>query len=369
MIIMHIKYLLILSIIATGLLGSSACVDIEGPQMQPVSESDILSRLTVGVEAIMMMKGDTLPLTLTATAMDGSIIEIDPTNIVWKSVDPGQVSVDTLGRLIGRMATVLPVHITASYTHNIVTMIDTVSVYVTQDRIEASSIKIVVLDSNRIGANAILGLPRVRIDLYEDGDLTQRGSQIPIQVPAQIKAQFLGAGGPNGEPVYEINNNLSYIGKFWVKSSVNLFGVKVLDSVEFEGLYPAALSRFGLSTNFLTGEVIPLSRGFNEKLYIQPCAFVVVLNAMFGRGPIDWVFSDSLANDDGCATVDNAILQEALSTPIGQSRIGGNVNGISSLMLGVRRSSTVGIVSVYVHDSESGERLPYELRYTVVGNR
>lgn len=367
--IYYARYFLLPSIITTILLCFSACVDIQGPQVQPISEGDILSGLSVGFEAVMMVKGDTVPLTLTATAMDGSAIEIDPTKIKWKTVDPGQVSIDTLGRLIGKTTTALPVNVTASYTHNIVTKIDTVSVYVTESRLNASSIRLVVLDSNRVGARAIFGYPRVRIDLYNDGSLIQRGSSVPVQLPLQVKARFVENGGPNGEPVYEIDNDLSYLGKFWIKSSVNLFGTKVADSVEFEGLYPAAFKIIptgGLSCK----EFCAWSRGFSEKILVQPCALIVIENFVVLGGSLDILFSDSSNLGGECKPIEEDALKEGLkrfgtTLPVGQSIIRGNILGMRPYTAGVRRTRTFGEVYIGARSTETKNVYPFEVRYQI----
>src|SRR5690606_5210360 len=114
---------------------------------------------------------------------------------------------------------------------------DTVSVYVTENRIDANEIKLVVIDSTRTGGYGTGGLPRVRVDLYKNGSLVEKGSSIPLQVDLPVTAIPDNTGGPDAEPVYRIRNDKLFIGYFWVRSSLNLYGNEVRDSVRFQGLH------------------------------------------------------------------------------------------------------------------------------------
>lgn len=347
----------------------TGCMDIQGPKTPDIASSDVLSNVSLGSTSVMIAKGDSLQLRALAMAMDSSIIEMSGNKFSWKSVDPSLVHIDSVGKIIGRTTTVVPVDIIVSLTYGPVTKADTVSVHVTETKINATSIKIELLDSNRVGAFPLLGYPRVSLDLYDGDVLIEKGVKLPVEVASPLQANPVLNEGPEGKYIYEINNDKGYIGRFWVKSSVNFYGNIIADSLEFWGLYPAAIKSIPVLLNFATGTTNPHASGFiDSRVNVQPCAFIIVTMAHFG-GPIDAVFSDSSASDNECQAIESADLNKDLLNrvnslgSVSQIKTGSNLTGLSAITLGLRRSSTKGKIDVYIRNSATKERYPVEVRY------
>ncbi len=359
-------------ILCVLILLSAACVDLQGPELAPLKPEDVLADVSVGSDAVMIKIGDTLKLTATALAMNGAPIDIDNDNLIWNTVDPSQVQIDSKGSLIARATTVTPVNITVSYKYGPVTMVDTVAVTVTAAKLDVTDLKLVSLDSNRVGALAALGYPRVRAELYNGNNLVEKGARLPITVRYPVKVNLVLNGGPDGEHIYKVNNDLGFLGKFWVRSSVNLYGQIVSDSIEFLGLYPAVLSGMMVGSNFLTGEITPFARGYGgDRVNVQPCALIIVGHLDFFHGPADAVFSDSASQGDDCDPVSMSDLQEGLKSigqtfAVNQFVTGGNFYGLSYFSIGVRRSSGIGTVEVYARNSATKQRYPIEIRYNSI---
>lgn len=340
-----------------------ACVDIQGPAPQPLPTNQVISELQIGSSAAMIEVGDTVQLTVRAVAMDESEIAVDPSMIRWGSSDSSQVYVDSLGRVIGKVQSTIPVTISAAYRHVLTTKFDTVQVYVTENRINATSVRIVVLDSNRVGANPLFGYPRIRTDLYRGDTLVLVGAQIPISATQPVVLIGAPNGGPDGEPVYFVSNDKSRLGKFWITTSVNLYGNEVRDSIEFTGTYPIIAPAIQVVTG-QAGGIQPDTLAPDEPIQnVAPCGIVVIFS--LAMVPIDIVFSDSTASSVGC----DPIAPESLlgfGFPVHGDFIGGNVMTMPPFSVAVRRSNTTGTISYYVRDAITKERLPVSRYYRAI---
>jgi hypothetical protein len=343
------------SVLFLGLL--AACVDIQGPAMEQLPPSDILAEVRIRSNAIMIEEGDSLQVEFDLIAMNNDRIPLDPNNIKWESRESQIVSVSPTGMIYGRSVSSAPVFVIVEYVHKYVTKRDTVSVYVTDGRIDANGIKLVALDSNRIGGIGFNGAPRVRIDLYKDGTLVQKGALIPIQIDPPAKATADAMGGPDNEPVYRITNQDLLIGKFWIRSSLNLYGNEVNDSILFTGLYSdfvlPAITALTVAPN--SGLPVPLLDTVPINTY-QVCAINLILN--LSMETVDVIFSDSTASPTGCAPGDPAILS-AIGLPAYGDFIGGNVLSLPPFMGAIRRSNTTGVIVFRIRKSSTKEELPW----------
>jgi hypothetical protein len=353
-----LKQLLTMGLLAATVGG---CVDVKGPVPKPLGSSDVLAAVEITAPAVMMVLSDTVQLGIRAIAMDNSEIPVDPMRIQWKSLDSSQVYVDSLGRVIGRVQSTIAVDIIATYRHERTTKADTIPVYVTATKLDATSIRLVAVDSTRVGTNAFT-FPRIRVDLYRGDTLVMQGAQIPITAPKPVTITYSAFGGPNLEPVFSVDNK-SYLGKFWIKAAAQLYGNLVADSIEFRGIYPAAAWSMWVVAdqdgNFVANEMSPDMPIPNA----QPCAIVAVI--LFAMTPIDIVFSDSTASSTGCEPIPLDWFEE-VGLPPGNDIIGGNVLNLQPFSIAIRRSNTQGQISLYLRDAITKERIPISYRFNQV---
>lgn len=336
---------------------------MEGPGLVSLRPEETVSQIMLNSDFVMMQLGDTLSLSVKVTAIDRSELPVDLEKIVWVSQDSSQVEVSRYGQLKAKVASNLPVRVIVSYKENLNTVLDTVQVYVTQNRLVGSNIKLIVLDSNRVGGApsfVMLGHPRLRVDIFDNSEnLVVKGASIPISTPAQVTSLFNPTGGDDNEPVYNIMNDAVKKGSFWVKSSVNLYGVPVVDSAKFIGLYPVTIGTF-LFGNFIgedgDGSIVPRIQDTTKLApQIQPCGVFAITNST--TKPFDVVFSDSLSIGT-CNELDSNLF--------GVKVVGGNILGLAPSMRGIRRVRTVGTVDYYLRDAVTKERLPVSGRYESV---
>ncbi len=335
----------------------SACVDIQGPMPEPLAPSEVIADLRITSRAVMMAVGDTVQLTTQATAMDESAIPVDPRAVRWKSLDSVQVYVDTLGRVIGRKPSSVPVSVIASYRVALTTKSDTIPVYVTVGSIDASKLTLVAVDSTRVGAGSAMGRPRVRADLYRGNTLVSKGSFIPISVPAPVTISYSAIGGNDGEPVYMLNNDKSRLGKFWVRASVNLYGTEVSDSIEFTGIYPALIEIAFWLTDMPDGSIGNFGT-VATKFNLQPCGVLQV--RMLSAVLVDMVFSDSLAESSACGPIPQSVLTSIETNayvPMFGNFVGANINGFPSFTIALRRSNTEGEIIYFLRETATQKRL------------
>lgn len=337
----------------------SACIDIEGPVSKPLAPDEILASVKINRSAVMMQIEDTLDLDIVATALNNTTISVDPANLRWTSREPSQVAVDSLGRIVGLAETEVAVEIIASYTHERTTKADTIPIVVTATRLEATGIKLVAVDSNKVGVDGLLQ-PRVRVDLYQGETLIMKGVQVPLRAPKPVVLTFSLFGGPEEEPVYSVDNR-GFVGKFWINASTDLYGVAVADSLEFTGIYSAGAAGLWIMTDE-NGNFLPNEMSIDQPPPIaQPCALVILM--MFTERNLDIVFSDSTAPSDGCGPIPQNALDIISFVPLGLNMVGGNLLNTPPYSVVVRRSNTRGVVSFYARDAVTKERLPIFRRF------
>lgn len=346
-------------LLSSAMIWTAACVDIEGPKNEALSPNDVLAKIKIRSEAIMIAKGDSHRINFDLIAMNNDTIAYDPKMITWTSSGEHIVSVNQDGVLYGRQESGSAINVIVKYLHKRVTKVDTVSVYVTEGKIDANAIRLISLDSNRVGGNALTGVPRVRIDLYKDGDRVRKGAVIPLQVTSPIKAVVDQTGGPDGEPVYRISNDNLLIGKFWIRSSINLYGTQLRDSLSFTGLYAGyAIAPVNLPPDDYDGPV-PLLDTIPPLLY-QVCVAYVIMS--IASEPVDILFSDSTASSSDCEPTPAAEYPN-LGFPLYGEFIGGNVMNLPPFMAAVRKSRTAGIVRYNVRKSSTGKDVPWMTKH------
>lgn len=329
----------------------TGCVDIVGPDPQPVATNDIFTDFSFTTDAMFIRQDDTLQVAVQAFAINQSVIPINTKNVRWSSEDSSRVYIDTLGQLIGRSVGQLPVVVEARYTHGAVTRTAYMDVYVTAGAFSATSVKMTLLDSARVGANGGSQLPRVQVNLYDNNTIVQSDLRLPIKVPSPLFTSYSPEGGPDKTPAYSIGSSGGYFGRFPVKVSINLYGVEVHDSLEFTGIYP-----YQIASLFVGDDTDGGVTGLEEELQlaVQPCAVIPIVVTV--TRPIDLVFSDSLAPSTGCDSLPSAALA---SLPGSTQYVGGNVTNIlpDGFQVIIRRSNTEGRIEIYVRDHITKEKL------------
>ncbi len=337
-----------------------ACVDIEGPEMETLGPGQILSRVEFPTSAVMIAKGDSHRIDLGIYAMNRESIPYNPDSIRWSSAEATVVKVTEAGVLYGLKVSDGPVLVTATYRHKYVTMTDSLSVYVTDEAIDANRIRLVSLDSSRIDYVAMYGYPRVRIDLFKGDTLVEKGALLPIAVDAPADATIDYTGGPDQEPVYRIRNTKSLIGKFWIRTSINMYGIVVKDSIEFTGLYSSYVPPGQFPSNLLPDGQAQIPTNLDTiplRLY-QPCAYVFLSNT--STDTVDVVFSDSLASPSGCAeSTLHPLLSFSWGTDILGQFIGGHFITMPPNSIATRQSNTLGIIIYTIRKSSTKEVLPF----------
>lgn len=345
------------------------CSDIKGPELVDLSQSELLYKFRFTTKAVMIANYDTLTLRTVAIFADSSRVTIDPIDISWRSTDNNVVYVDSIGKIRTLASTTAVTNIIAMYTVNGITKGDTISVYVTPTKMNANDIRIEVLDSTAVGALAVNGTPKIRVDLYNNGVLLQEGARVPLTVPLGISASTVAVVGSPGVFWNMILNNKGILGKFYIHTSLNLYGNEVRDSVEFTGVYPAALNLPPIVQN-MNGEVTaPALKPDSPMQYVQPCAVVKFLLALpLLTRPVDIVFSDSTPSDGKtCQEISDADIKSG-SIPVRVNRVWGNATEILGQNIGfvtvVRRSPTIGEVRFYLRDAITRDSLGVSGRYT-----
>ncbi len=358
---MRIKISTVLSL-AFAICTSTACVDLEGPVDAALPESQVFAELEISTDAAVMKLNDTLQLRIYGIAMDNSHLDVDTRKVQWKSGDTLKVYVDTIGRLFAKALTINPVMVTARYSMEGMTRYDTTYVQVNNSAVIAKSVKLTLLDSNRVGANGISN-PRIRADLYNGDAIIIRGAQIPFTAPANVRIGYLPAGGNMGEPVYEVANVKSLLGKFWVKASVTLYGQEVRDSVEFVGIYPAGISALWIMDDEAGGMVQYTGAGHN----VQVCGAMTIMG--FSEQQVDIVYSDSAESDGTCAPFTDA---QVGAGNYGFNYLGettnGNISGLQMMDMAIRKSTKPGRVDWYLRDAVTKKRLNVHGHYFVIPN-
>lgn len=345
--------LLLGSLLWTPLLG---CSSFDGPRYEDVPSSDVLAELRLSARAAYVAKGDSLELKVELVAADGSIIPYDSTSAKWTSSFGAAVPVINRGVVFGYEITESPVSVVLQYKHNYITKSDTVLVYVTDLKQAANELRLVSLDSTRVGG-AAFGVPRVRVDLYKDGIISTEGSLIPVFVKSPIEAVVNLTGGPNGKPVYSIRNPKYQIGTFWIHSSVNLYGNIIKDSLKFTGLYPDIAGGATLANYNPDNPPAPVDLDAALLKNGQICTIHILLN-FSTKDTIDWVFSDSTASQSGCSP-DLSNLGSKFGLASLPEVIGSNVLNVPPFHAVIRRSRTEGVIVGMARISKTKQPLPW----------
>ncbi len=343
------------------LLGSTVygCVDIKGPMLGDLHPSEVLSSARMRSSAIMIAQGDSHKIAIDMIAMNGDTIPIRQENIIWTSLETRIVSVTPTGTIYGVKVSSTPIRVTVAYTHGYATKFDTVSVYVTPGRIDANEIKLVSLDSMRTGGNGSAPFPRVRVDLYKNGALVEKGSSIPIHVDPPITAVAAIRDGPDGEPVYRIKNDKIFLGKFWVRSSLNLYGNEINDSILFTGLHDSYITALGFFEPSESHRPIDLDT--LPVMNYQICAQHMIMNQ--SSRTIDILFSDSASVEPPCDVSKPIPLLDFYASSgsyISRGIIaGGNILNFAPGSIAFRKTRTSGIVTYRTRNSATKEFYPF----------
>ncbi len=359
--------LLICLVSGLMIMGLSGCSDIKAPDPIRLPPNELIYKLRFTTRAVMIQSYDTITLKTIATFADGSQTAVNSKEIVWRSVDPGLVSVDSNGKIRTFASTTGSINIIASYTDNGITKADTIPIYISQAKLEANEIKIEILDSTTVGALAINGTPKIRVDLYQDGVVSKEGAQVPVTVPPGIVVTQIPATGYPDVFWSVILNNKGILGKFYIHASLNLYGNEVRDSIEFTGVYSGSLLVPTFIQN-MDGVVTAAGLKPGDPMkYVQPCAIVKFLMLLpLITKPVDLVFSDSLPSGDRtCEEIPNADLKPG-GTLVRANQIWGNATGITGpgVVMVVRRSPTIGQITYYLRDAITKDSLGITGRYT-----
>lgn len=363
------------------------CSDVGGPGQEPVPIDDVLSYANINVNSVMMQVGDTLQLSARGFAINGTEIDLQQADsISWASANADNVSIDSSTGLIKALrASTLPVEVRMTVTYNSITKTHRIPVYVTSYRLDVTDVRLIALDSLRIGTGtspfagttSMTGVPRIRVDLYNGDNLVEEGSNIPLRSPVTL--QYVSA-----QRVYQVYN-LSYLGKFNVEVDGNIYGKEISSSIEFEGIYQArlAISDFGYSSTIYSPDggsavIVEIDSAWvtgnnhtTDTYFVQPCALVgfsgfsygfiyLFYDPEFKVPPIDIVFSDSATTADCGAS--------NITDPMSSEVIGGNIYNWNSADRAIyRKASQPGEVSWYLRDAVTKEPLGITGKYIIRG--
>lgn len=267
---------------------ASGCVDIAGPVPEPITDDELMASVRITAPAVMIQAGDSLDLSVEAVSMSGRILEIDDSaRIRWSSADNDQVTIDSTGRIYARTSSTLPVDIIASYKRGPVTMADTIPVFVTEHKYDFTSIRIEVPDSNRFGAPTFYAYPRVRVDLYKEGDMVLSGANVYLDIPEPLRLTSTPAS--NGGTEYTVLGEKPLVGRFYIRASGNIYGTVINDSVEWVGTYPSLASL----EVYEDAAGVPYVNAEESSRSVAPCGYVAFI--VLTSDPIDIIFDDSTA--------------------------------------------------------------------------
>lgn len=339
-----------------------SCVEFNGPKEDMVDPAQILSEAKWAAEAVMMQEGSVLELPVYAISMLGTEMDLaNADRIIWLSSGPSFVEVDSSGHIVAHRAGQNPVYITVSVTVGDVVKSHRIPVYVTENMLDAREVKLVSLDSTRIGGYA-LGENKIRIDLYRDGLAIVEGVRLPLIYPSGIISQVASSGT---RYVYGLRNNGHYIGDFYIFVDANVYGHSMRDSIKYTGLYPfrsidVTSLGFTFQLTFIPPDIVTIyydssrirvSEPAEVMRVVQPCAIIAFQGESGARAPdtpVDIVFDDSLSSVE-CAPLGLTEYEDV--------RGGNIINWIPGSKAIARRSSTLGVVNWYVRDAVTKEHL------------
>lgn len=362
-----------ITLITSSLLGVLGCSDLQAPKPKQYDEASVLTRVVLNTEAVIMKVGDSIQLAASLYSINGAhLLDIGSAKIEWISSSPLDATVDTAGLIKARRTVTAPVRIIAKLQYNGVTKADTVPLYVTANSYTASEVKIVAIDSNKMGPITFVP-PRVRVDVYNGSELVIKGARIQIEssIPG-IAVNYAGAGGVLGDAIFSVLNTPAYLGKFYLRVKGNLYGNEVADSIEFTGLYP---DQQGLSITYdEQTQSYNVSNNSSERGLVykmQPCGYLGIA-VRFNPEPIDILFSDSSSMPVPCEPNVGVYLAHFYPDPSAIiPQLGGNIYNVppqlgGSQFLVQRRSGNLGIITARVRLSGSkqfvGDSVSYDLR-------
>lgn len=332
-----------------------ACSDFEGPRADRVNDSDILTRVAINSEAVIMKQGDSINLSATLYSMDGTeLTGVDHSLIEWSSASPIDATIDSTGKVIARRVVTAPVSIIAKLEYKGTTKADTIPLYITADSYTATEVRLVALDSNRIGALGT-GATRVRIDIYDNENLIIKGARIHIESTVSgVAVNYAGGGGSLGDALFSVQNTASHVGPFYIKVKGNLYGSEISDSLEFTGLYPAMVI-FSIAYNSNTGEYA-FASGINPLIpqLLQPCAVMVIM-VNGNPEPIDLIFSDSTDSNINCDPNHPPMFPTMIQNVNGGNLLGIPVPNPGTFPYMQRRSGGTGLISMRIRSAASKE--------------
>lgn len=345
-------------------LGITGCSDFEGPRIDQVSESNILTRVVINTESVIMKLGDSINLSAKLFSINGSeLTGVPASRIQWSSSSSVDATVDSTGKVKARRVVTAPISIVAKLEYNGTTKADTIPVYITATSYNASQVRIIALDSTRVGAVA-MNSPRVRIDIYDNDELVIKGARIHVESSVKgIDITYAGSGGALGDALFSVRNTPAHIGPFFVKVKGNLYGTEISDSVEFTGLYTGSLF-FNIGYDANSGEYRVGGLNPTVAQLVQPCAIIMIM-VTGNPEPVDLIFSDSTSSEIDC----DPNYPRLFATVI-QNIAGGNLFNIPIPPPGAfpymqRRSGGVGIVEMRVRLSGSKKLVGPSVRFDV----
>lgn len=285
------------------------CVESSAPRMDPIPHDQVLQSLKLSVLGATMAVGDTLRMAIEAKSLSGERIDIvSGAPPVWTSSDLTKARVDSNGVIVAVGPTGTDeVIITAKWTYRSVTREATVNVMITSERHDIASIMLVSLDSTRIGAVSELDLGSS--PMISAIALNSAGQPVP-EVKIRVTPMQLDEVLYNGIGVFDLSLlGLSgmhlliggtYLGPFWMYASGLFYGVPLIDSLQYTGLYPA-VENIAISRDTLTGLLVSPQAGSHT--IVQRCARMTYKND--SPFPIDIIFDDPAAVT-GCVAGDGS---------------------------------------------------------------
>jgi hypothetical protein len=282
-------------------LAFSACADLPDSPKTYASVHEIVNKITVNPDAVLMAVGDSIPLTVTAQNVLGEALPMDSTPVVWSSSDTMRVTVDGKGMLHALHADSGDdlVYVIASWTRSGVTRYDTAAVSVSQTRQPVAGIRIALGDSARVAIGAGVWMSVVAVDATGTTIGMPHVPLVSNTMPSSsVTIFYLGQfGALIGGGTNDVLNQ-SAIGDFWLYARGTVYGVPMQDSVQLTGLYPATRTiPFVQDSASLT----ITSAYRNQEVLVQPCGTISFANQT--TTPLDVVFDDPSAAT-GCAAGD-----------------------------------------------------------------
>lgn len=336
-------------------LASASCADPSALHPNSPAIETVLSRVSTSPAALVLAVGDTISVKASATNIFGESISMDSgSRIVWKTSAAQTISVDSNGLVQAHKATAedQSINITATWTHNGVTLTATTYATVTATRAPVAGIRIIPTDSTRSGwsnsfesivVNGKSSYLAAGASVYtvdaNDVPMSTQTIRLALQDTALRNTICLVGYGKLGIMLgigqYQIMCH--FVGNFWIEAEATVYGVPMRDSIEWTGLYPVT-ALVPITRDSTTGAFLSTMNG--HEVFAQPCGLVRFQNST--NVPIDIVFSDSTAAAQ-CITTDEV----------------SNVRNLGVNKTATRKFPATGTVQWYVHDPNTGAVIPH----------